>query len=733
MLTDGYAAFPGLGPGLSGLTPQLAALPALPGAAARRAAEQRARTLAAVVESTTDAILQIDLASRVITAWNRGAELTFGIAAEEAVGRRPHDVHLPADRAHEADEALATVATGRVFRNPSTLRRRADGTLVHVSVTVSPLRDDAGRVVAAASILRDVSDQVRAEQALAEREHRQRVMLETAREGILMYGPDGRITELNSRCVELLGPAAGPGALLLDVLPQRERPRMRQRLARRRQGVAEQYELQLEDGPGGEERWALVSAAPVMRASGYCGSVATFTDISGHKRAESQLRSLALTDPLTGLANRTLLRDRLEQALRPRRRARSIAVMFADLDGFKSVNDSLGHAAGDELLQALARRIEAAVRPSDTVARLGGDEFAIVCEDVDEAGAGEIADRVIASVRPPLQIAGMTLAPSASVGIALGRSGAVAADLLRDADTAMYHAKTNGHGHWAIFEPAHHDAAVRRFTTISDLRLAVEAGQLALHYQPQLCLSTGEMCGAEALVRWHHPTRGLLTPEHFVPLAEDTGLIADVDEWVAAEAVRQMGCWHRRFGEVATVSLNLSVRDLARPGFSDHLLATLGPAARLHRITVEITETALMHERADGDALLAQLREAGIRISIDDFGTGYASISYLRRFPIDEIKLDRSFVAGIVTDAQDRVIVESLISMAHAVGSSVVAEGVETERQLDVLRELGCDRAQGYHIGRPTSGAELLAAARSRTAQHERERVAQRLAAADRR
>ena len=669
-------------------------------AAGRLPAQRRPWDPAALVEDSTDAIVQLDVASAVICYWNRGAEQTFDVPAAEAIGRTAFEVFVPPDRRDEAQRTIAVVASGRPFHNPRTLRRRADGALVYVSMSVTPVRDGTGRVVAATSVMRDVTEQVRAEQALADSERWHRLVLETAREAILMTQPDGRIVLANKRCAELLGEQVRVGAYLLDVLPFDQEPGLQARAERHLAGEGAQSEMRLADRDG-EQVWVHVSAAPLVSEETFRGSVVTFTDISEHKRAERLLRAQAFTDPLTGLPNRALLQDRLERLLHPHRDPRTAAVLFADLDGFKHVNDSLGHDAGDRLLRELGDRIRSVVPASDTVARLGGDEFAILCEDVTPLRAVEIANRILAVVAPTLRLDGVDLTPTMSIGIALGSDERDVTHLLRDADTAMYQAKSEGGGKWVIFAPEQHEAALRRLTTISDLRAALHDDQLRVYYQPQLCLSARQFCGAEALIRWSHPTRGLLGPDEFVPLAEETGLITAIDLWITERTIRQACIWQRGTA-LRHVSVNLSARDLANPELGRHILDTLAAHdAQPDVLTVELTETALLRERAAAESLFADLRAAGVRISIDDFGTGYSSIDYLRRFPVAEVKLDRTFITDLAASRQDRDIVRAAIQMAHATESIVVAEGVENAEQLDILADLGCDRAQGYYLARP--------------------------------
>lgn len=422
-------------------------------------------------------------------------------------------------------------------------------------------------------------------------------------------------------------------------------------------------------------------------------------------RAEAGLQHLALHDPLTGLPNRAGLATILDRELAGRREGAEIAALFVDLDHFKSVNDSLGHNAGDELLTVVAQRLTAAVRSSGTVARLAGDEF-VVLEHVEAlADATALADRLLATLNAPLVIEGLEIVCAASIGIALsaGECGDPSR-LLRQADIAMYRAKARGRNAWDVHDPAEVDPAVDRMRLLGELRHAIEAGQLLVHYQPRMDMATGAISGVEALVRWQHPTRGLLHPVDFIDLAEESGLIRGLGAWVLDEALDQGGRWRRASPDrkPVEIAVNLSARQLVDPRLTEMVADALirhGFDPRL--LTLEITETALMENPAVALKVLTALKVLGVGLAIDDFGTGYASLTYLKDFPIDELKIDRSFVSGLGSNAGDCAIVSSCIQLAHAVGIRAVAEGVETDYQRSALLTMGCDLAQGYHYSRP--------------------------------
>lgn len=432
---------------------------------------------------------------------------------------------------------------------------------------------------------------------------------------------------------------------------------------------------------------------------------------------ERQLTHQALHDPLTDLPNRTLLTDRLRQALaRQERHGGLVAVTFLDLDRFKLINDAHGHPAGDQLLVALAQRLCSAVRPDDTVARFGGDEFVVLSEGLDtEQEAIAIASRLTDALRLPFTLKVGSVFLAGSVGVAVARGGENPDDLIRNADAAMYEAKGPHHESVAVYDERMHFGVVSRLDTERDLHRALAENQLILQYQPKLSLSTGGMVGSEALVRWAHPTRGILSPAEFISIAEETGLIMSLGEWVLVEACHQTVRWRRDHGLAMTVAVNLSARQLASADLPETVADVLrSTGANAQDLWIEITEGSLLYDASAAADRLAAIRALGVRVSIDDFGTGYSSLSYLRTLPIDELKIDRSFITDVADDARASAIVKSVVELGHALGLVVIAEGVETEAQLDSVRRLGCDLAQGYYLGRPQHADDIAASQRDR-------------------
>jgi diguanylate cyclase (GGDEF)-like protein/PAS domain S-box-containing protein len=442
------------------------------------------------------------------------------------------------------------------------------------------------------------------------------------------------------------------------------------------------------------------------------GVVLNTRDISERKALEAKLAHQAFHDPLTGLANRALFRDRLEHALqRAQRHRKPLAVMFLDLDDFKTINDTLGHAEGDRLLLAVASRLLECVRLADTVARLGGDEFAILLEEeTDPDNVITVARRLADAMQSAFIVESREIIIGASIGIARGTAESTVDDLLRDADVAMYMAKSRGKRTFQIFEPAMHAALVERLELAEDLRAALKRDELRLEYQPIIDLRSGAVDAVEALVRWDHPGRGLLTPAQFIPLAEETGLIVPLGDWVLRTACHEARAWQRPAAgaQNIVVSVNLSGRQLQEPDLAARVAAILDESGLdPARLVLEITENLAMQEPEVAQARLAELKALGVRLAIDDFGTGYSSLSSLRSFPIDILKIDKSFIETLGAMGGHAAFTEVILMLGESLQLHTVAEGIETEDQLARLRALGCGFGQGFHLGRPVSAADV--------------------------
>ncbi len=449
-------------------------------------------------------------------------------------------------------------------------------------------------------------------------------------------------------------------------------------------------------------------AEPWPRSGEDKGTLAVLLDTTEQRDAEERFRHAVMHDPVTGLPNRTLFLDRVWQTMGRGRRhaAHGFGILLLDLDGFEPVKDSLGHAAGDEFLAAVAAGLVPCVRPQDTLAHLGGGQFSILVDDVGEASdLVRVADRVRAALARPLTVAGQEVFTSASVGIARGSSAYRTPEaILRDAHTAMHRARLQGVGAFQVFDDGMHERAVARLQLESELRRAIERGEFRLHYQPIMSLQSGRLVAFEGLVRWEHPRRGLLAPDDFLPLAEETGLILPLGRWVLTEGCRQLREWRRRTSSpsLPRMSLNLSGRQLAEADIVeevDHTLRAAGLSGQ--ELELEITENVIMQDTESTRGCLAGLRALELGVSIDDFGTGHSSLSHLDRLPVDTLKIDRSFLGGASGRPRKGEIVRTIVALGHDLGLEVVAEGIETAAQLDELRQMGCDHGQGYFFSRP--------------------------------
>lgn len=491
------------------------------------------------------------------------------------------------------------------------------------------------------------------------------------------------------------------GRRIQDILPPEPgRQFLEKRAELERSGEMQTYEYQLQVPLG----LRTFEARLTRLSNGSDDLVAVVRDITERKRVEEEIRYRANYDQLTGLPNRDLLVERLTQAIRQSQRGhRHLALLFVDLDHFKQVNDTLGHALGDHLLQQAAERLRHCVRESDTVARQGGDEFVVLLQDIEHPrDAAQVASKIIDLLEDPFLLDGHAAHIGASVGITLyPEDGEDVLTLFRNADLAMYRAKDAGRNTFQFFEPAMTRAAMERRNLESDLRLALEQGEFLLHYQPIFDLQEGRMAGAEALVRWLHPRRGLVSPNAFIPLAEENGLIRELGTWVLEQACHQLAHW-RGEGLDLHVGVNISSRQIpdALPLEWLQALATRHGLPR-DRLVLEITEGVLLADTPRTKAWLDGVRALGFRVSLDDFGTGYSSLAYLKRFPMDTLKIDRAFVGDMERNPADRALVEAILAMARSLGLDVVAEGVESEGQLEMLRRLGCRYAQGYHLSHP--------------------------------
>jgi diguanylate cyclase (GGDEF)-like protein/PAS domain S-box-containing protein len=686
----------------------------------RAEAAARAR-LAAIVESCEDAIISQTLDGTILS-WNAGAERTFGYTAAEVVGRSIGLLHPPESLA-DWRRTIERVRAGERVPPRDAERVCKGGRRIRVSASVSPVRDAGGRVIGISKIVRDVTSQRRDEEQLRFQKALLESQSEASIDGILVVAPDGRILAHNRRFAEMWGiPAevlarrADEVALgaVLDRVRDPEAFLARVNHLKRNLEESAHEEVALRDGRTFDRY-----TAPVRGRDGRLyGRVWYFRDITEQRGGEERLRHASLHDALTGLPNRAMFLDGVEQCLGRARRDSNyrFAALFLDLDRFKVINDSLGHAAGDRLLVTVAARLAGCLRGTEgllagegraVVARLGGDEFTVLLDGIGgPADAARVAEQILAAVCRPVDFDGQEVTVTASVGVvaAGGSQYADAAEVLRDADVAMYKAKDSGRNRYAVFDAALRAAAVARLHLENDLRRAIgRPGELLLHYQPIVSLQTRELVGFEALVRWSRNGR-LVSPAEFIPVAEETGLIVPLGQWVLEEACRQLAAWRAAHPAAAsvTVSVNVSRRQLADAELVPHLQRVLAET-RLDPslIKLEITESVIMDDPEAAGEVLGRIKALGVRLSMDDFGTGYSSLSCLHRFPLDELKVDRSFILNLEDRRDAAAVVQAIVTLAHNLEMRVVAEGLEKPEQVAFLQAVDCDYGQGYLFAKP--------------------------------
>ena len=597
-----------------------------------------------------------------------------------------------------------------------------------VDETLAPWKRNAARIAGGVAgalaalfallwiALREIEGRAVDERLLDESERRFARTMQASPESITLAGlEDGKIIEANPACEALYGwsraELIGHSTLELGVWPN---PEERQRFVDevRRDGMVNGRELRLRCKDG-KLRDVLASAA-LVEFEGQPLLMIQSMDITDRKRAEARVQYLATRDPLTDLPNRTLLNERLSHSIAAARRTGTqIAVLFIDLDRFKSVNDSLGHHVGDKLLIAVAGRIGRAIREGDTLARFGGDEFVVIVEGLRSKDSAEgVARKIPGTLAAPFEIDGHTLNVSASIGVTCWpEDGDDAQDLIRAADIAMYRAKERRRGGVQFFSADMNELTLDRQKLEARLWQAVEGGKLDIAYQPKLDIASGKVCGAEALVRWRDSELGEVAPARFIPLAEETGLIVKLGRFVLQRVAAQLRVWQER-GLELSVAVNLSVRQFNDQLVSDIAATLKGAGVDPRHLELEVTESIFLGGLEDSERIVRALTDLGLRFTIDDFGTGYSSLGYLKRFPFHSIKVDRSFINGVVADPQDAAIVRAVVALAHSFGVKVVAEGVETQDQLLRLRELGCDEYQGFLFSPAVSAAELEKLAR---------------------
>jgi diguanylate cyclase (GGDEF)-like protein/PAS domain S-box-containing protein len=653
--------------------------------------------LTQLIAATLDAVVTVDR-DGIVIEWNPQAEAIFGMSARDVLGRP-----IPPD--------LMPFRTAGLPRRVEAVGQRANGEQFPIELSIDPVGSGSDQTFTA--FVRDISERKRAQEELERREQRFRALVEKSWSGVVLLDQDLAFTYASTSTERLLGYSEGDlrGTSILGFVHPRDRQSARhlfsEVLGEPNRELTGELRFLHKDGSW---VWLEGFAQNLLHDPTVSAIIVNYRDITQRKQAEKQLEYQAYYDALTGLPNRILFRDRLGTAIaQAMRNRRGLAVMYLDLDHFKLVNDGLGHSVGDRLLAAVADRLQGAVRASDTISRLGGDEFTILLTDVGSSDAvAAVAGKILQSLARPFRVDGHELFVTASIGISLfPNDGADVETLLKAADSAMYRAKELGRNQSQLFTATMNERYVRRLTLEQSLHHALERDELEMYYQPVYERARRRPVSLEALIRWNHPTRGLVPPSDFIPLAEETGLIVPIGEWVVREVCAQLRRWHDA-GLAMRAAINISAPQLQQPAFPNVVLDALRrnglePSA----LQIEITETVAVQNIDATMRVLHELKDRGVGIAIDDFGTGQSSLVYLRRFPIDTVKIDKTFVHDVTDDESAAAIVSYVINLAHTLRFEVVAEGVETEEQYAFLRLNACDKLQGYLFSAPRPAGEI--------------------------
>ena len=665
-----------------------------------------------VVEAQTDFILR-SLPDTTVTFANSSFCCALGTSLEAVVGAKWSDFTNPEDMQRNAS-GLATLSLQQPRCLVENQHQLANGQISWIQWLDEGIFDETGQLLEIQSVGRDITALKQAEQALKESEEQLRLITENMSDIVCLHQPDGRYLYVTPSSQTLLG--YSPAELIGRDPYERVHPddadrirRMSHQRVLKGLSACVTYRARRKTG---DYIWLETLTSPIFDGQGQIIHLQTSSrEVGDRIKAREQLKHDALHDSLTGLPNRTLLMERLDLSLRRTNRYKDyqFAVLFLDLDNFKVINDSLGHLVGDELLLAVAALLTQMIRKTDLAARLGGDEFVILLDGFDKFDqAARVAEQLLAALNAPLQISDREIFIGTSIGIVVGTPEYQRAEeLLRDADLAMYRAKHSGRGRYAVFEPAMHFQAVQRLQVERDLRKALEHHQFVLYYQPIVHLQTGAVQGFEALIRWQHPQRGLVSPADFIEIAEETGMIEPMSEWVLHSACQQLARWQTQFApQSLKVSVNLSARLLQSSLLSKLDSALVASSIQPNSLMLEITESMLVQNIEATVSLLEKIKAKGVDISIDDFGTGYSSLSYLHQLPIDALKIDRAFVSATQPNARNRAIAESIVALSNLLKLNAIAEGIETAQQLEWLKMLGCESGQGYFFSPPVTGDE---------------------------
>jgi len=662
----------------------------------------------AIVKSSEDAIISKSLTG-VITSWNPGAEAIFGYTESEMIGQRMLRL-FPIERQDEEYYILEKILAGEPVSHFETVRIHKSGRPVHVSVSISPLRDKDGNIVGASKIARDITKQVELESAAEQF----RALVSSSDDAIITKDINGQICSWNNAAQTIFGYTADEmiGEPMLRLFPEDRVEEESFILGKILAGEKVDHFETVRIRKDGKQIHVSVTISPILdRHGNVVGASKIARDITPLRRHQEKLEHIAHYDGLTDLPNRLLLTDRLRQAMALcKRGVQQLAVLYLDLDGFKQINDAHGHDVGDALLVALSRRMAGTLREADTLARIGGDEFVAVLMDINSAEKlKRIVGRILCACAEPVMIDGKRLEVTASIGVTTyPHDDADEDQLMRHADLAMYEAKQAGKNRFHVFDAFREAEGKSRHVYVRRLGEALERNELLLHYQPKINMKTNEVVGVEALIRWQHPDRGLLSPSAFLPLIDGHSINEELGLWVIGRALAQMELW-RGQGIRMPVSVNLApnqLQDELFPTILGNMLARypeLDPAD----LELEVLETSAMLDIEAVSHVMQACRNLGVQFSIDDFGTGYSSLTYLKRLPAKTLKIDQSFVRDMLSDHEDLAIVCGVIGLATAFQRKVIAEGVESEAHGKKLMELGCELAQGYGISRPMPGPKL--------------------------
>ncbi len=676
--------------------------------------EEETRQLASIVENSDDAIYG-ETFDRVITSWNRSAQELYGYSSEQVVGQCASMLYPPGGD-DLIQGLLAKAERGERTSSFETVTLRHDGTQLHVSLNMSPIRDAKGRTVGASVVARDINKQKQAEQTLASSEERYALAANGSNDGLWDWDLLTNKIYFSPRWKSMLGfeehEIEGNSEAWIQLIASSDQSQFQADLAFHLAGQATQFRNEHRmTTKSGDLHWFLCRGVAIRNERGEAIRMAgSSSDITKQKETEKALLEQAQHDKLTRLPNRSLFTELLGKAIARSKRIKEYkyAVLFLDFDRFKNINDSLGHEYGDMLLINIAQQLRVQLRAVDTAARLGGDEFVVLLDGVDGIeGSIEVANRLLEIFSMPHNLGGHEVTSTASIGIVTSDGTYSRPDeVIRDADTAMYQAKAAGKARYVVFDEQMHQQALHRLNLEKDLRKAIERGEFSLNYQPIISLEDATLQGFEALLRWKHPVLGLVSPDQFIGIAEETGDIVSIGNWVLEQACRQLVKWKSTINgaENLYVNVNVSKRQLTQPDVVPNLSRIfdevgVGPAD----VKLEITESVIMDDRHEITPVLESIRALGVQLAMDDFGTGHSSLSCLHRFPINVLKIDREFILNMGDQIEFTAVIQAIVTLAHTLGISVVAEGIETADQVAQLQALECDHAQGYHFAKPMS------------------------------